>query len=589
MSEDRPFLIYRRLLGSAGGCKRYLVFALLALVVHSATTLLIPWMVKDLFQDSVLNHQMGGASAVLAIILCGMLVLSATRYVADDNLELVSLRLMQGLRNDIAGKLVRLPVSHFIRSRAGDAVSRAFNDVQALKSFLGHACFTLGNDLLRIAGSIAMLVFLSWRLALVALIMALIGVGIVAITSRWIRRRYRQVQAALSDLTSMLSEQIRALPTIQAYGAAEHEGRKFAERACEHCRQAVLGNRIHAISKAVVNFLGAVGIVLLLALGAGELTPGKIAAPMELPLEQLLGFTMYAALLVEPMTRLSRTNFEIQQALAAGRRIFEFLDLPEQQQDGVRPILDRPVGLLTFESVHFHYRPEEPVLRGIDLEIRPGEPVALVGVSGAGKSTLAHLVLRFYEPAEGRVSLDGHNIRDLQVADLRRAIGWLGQEPFVFGGTVAENIRYGCWGATHDEVVRAARLACADSFIRDLPDGYECRIGEHGLDLSGGQKARLALARVILRSPAIVILDEASAALDTETESRLWKGLSSWLAERTTILIAHRLLTVLGCPRVVVLDEGRVVGDGTAQQLRRTCPAFERLFMEQMNLGPRAA
>ena len=173
--------------------------------------------------------------------------------------------------------------------------------------------------------AVAMLVFLSWRLALVALVMALVGIGIVAVTSRWIRQQYRQVQAALSDLTSMLSEQIRALPTIHAYGAADYEGRRFDDRAREHCRHAVLGNRIHAVSKAVVNFLGAVGIVLLLALGAGELTPGKIATPAKLPLEQLVGFTLYAALLVEPMTRLSRTNFELQQGLAAGRRIFGIL------------------------------------------------------------------------------------------------------------------------------------------------------------------------------------------------------------------------------------------------------------------------
>jgi subfamily B ATP-binding cassette protein MsbA len=602
MSEDRPFLIYRRLLRCVTGGQRYLAFALLALVVHSALTLLVPWLVQDLFHDSVLNRRTEGTYAALGLILGVMLVLSATRYVADDKLELVSLRLMQRLRLDIVGKLARLHVSHFIRSRAGDAVSRAFNDVQALKSFLSHACFTLGNDLLRIGGSVAMLVFLSWRLALVALIMALVGVGVVAGTSRWIRRRYREVQAALSDMTSMLSEQVRALPSIQAYGATGYEGRRFADKAREHCRHAVLANRIHAASKAVVNFLGAIGIVYILAFGAGELTSGGSVTPGGLPLEQLLGFAMYVALLVEPLTRLSRTNFEIQQSLAAGRRIFELLDLPEDQQDGLRtretspacgPAREvgraRPKGMLQFESVHFHYRPEEPVLRGINLAVRPGEPLAIVGASGAGKSTLAHLALRFYEPVQGRLSLDGYDIRHLPVADLRRAIGWLGQEPFVFGGTVAENIRYGCWDASGEEIERAARLACADSFIRELPRGYDSHIGECGLDLSGGQRARLALARVIVRSPSIVILDEASAALDTETESRLWKGLASWMAERTTLIIAHRLLTVLGCPRIVVIDEGRIAGDGTAEHLQRTCPAFERIFMEQMNLGQRAA
>lgn len=588
MSEDRPFLIYRRLLASLAGWKRYLAFALIALIFHSAATLLVPWLAQGLFRDSVLSHQTEGSNLALGLIVVAMVAISATRYLTDHCLEILTLGLMERLRNDIVRKLMRLPVSHFIRNRAGDAVSRAFNDVYVLKSFLYHACFALGNDLLRIVGSVSMLFFLNWRLASAALIMSFTGAAIVALTSRWIRGRFHKVQLALADLTSLLSEQVRSLPVIQAYGGGEYEECRFAIAARELRHHGIIANRIFAASKAVVNFLGAVAIIFLLAFGAGEFTLGNNALAAGLPLDKLLGFSIYAALLVEPMTRLSRTNFEIQQALAAGRRIFELLDITEEQRDGWQPLVGVR-GLLQYEAVHFHYRPEEPVLTGIDLKLRPGEPLAIVGTSGAGKSTLAHLALRFFDPAAGRVLLDGQDIRELRVADLRQAIGWLGQEPFVFGGTVVENIRYGCWDASRDEIERAARLACADSFIRELPQGYDSHIGERGLDLSGGQRARLALARVILRSPPIVILDEASAALDTETESRLWAGLAGWIAERTTMIIAHRLLTVLGCPRIVVIEEGRIVGDGTAKDLQKSCPAFARIFMEQMNLGRRAA
>jgi len=328
---------------------------------------------------------------------------------------------------------------------------------------------------------------------------------------------------------------------------------------------------------------------LVLALGTGEVNLGGMDAGIGIPLDHLVSFTLYAGLLGGPLTRISRTNFAIQQALAAGRHLFELLDVPEPQQDGALALTVPPRGLLEFGSVSFHYRPEEPILTEVNLAIQPGETVAVVGASGAGKSTLTSLLLRFYEPVAGRVLLDGQDIRGIRLSDLRRHIGWLGQDPFLFHGTILENIRYGSWTATAEQIEEAARLANADSFIRELPRGYDSRIGERGVDLSGGQRARLALARVILRSPAIVILDEATASLDTETEGRIWAGLADWMAGRTCIIVAHRLVTVLGCNRIVVLDGGRKVGDGTADQLQRTCPAFMRLFAEQMHLAPRAA
>jgi subfamily B ATP-binding cassette protein MsbA len=589
MTADRPFLIYRRLLSYLRGSHLRIVIVLAALVAHALGSLLVPWLIKDLYRDTTLAHEWQGISAALGLILGVMLVIAGARYLTDDQLEVVSLRLMERLRNEVVAKLARLPVRHFVHERTGNAVSRAFNDVQALSTFLHHACVALGSDLLRMAGSVGMLFVLNARLALIAAAMAFLGGGLVALTARWVRRRFHRVHRLLADMTGLLTEQVSAMPTIQAYGAAEFERRRFADRARLHFREALLGNRCHGGSQALLSGLGAVGIVVLLALGTSEAISAGGTGGSGPALERLFGFTLYAALLAGPLTRLGRTNFEIQQSLAAARHLFELLDLPEEEHDGNRGIVVRPRGEVRLESVSFHYRPDEPVLSGIDLVIRPGETVAVVGRSGAGKSTLMYLLLRFYEPTSGRVLLDGHALRELRRADLRQHIGWLGQDPFILSGTIAENIRYGCWDAGEEEMERAARLACADTFIYELPEGYQTRVGERGLDLSGGQRARLALARVILRSPAIVLLDEATAALDTETETRLWRGLEGWLAERTTIIIAHRLLTVLGRPRIVVLDAGRIVGDGTAAHLRHNCPSFNRLFLEQMNLVPRAA
>jgi subfamily B ATP-binding cassette protein MsbA len=589
MSHDRPFVVYRRLLGYLRGCGLRMLLVLLVLLVHAAAGLAFPWLTTNVFHDAVLAGEARLAPA-LGLILAVMLLMNAAQFVSRDQIEVISLGLMERVRNDVVAKLLRLPADHLVRSRSGDALSRVFNDVSALRTFLHHACFSVGSDLVRTAGTVAILFLLSWPLALVTLALAALGGLVIVSTSRLVRRRFHRVHSALGELTSLLSEQVRAIPAIQAYGTADEERRRFADCSRGYSREAVRGERLHAASQAVLNSLGVALVVCVLGFGLGQLSPADPGGPPGLPVEQLMGFTLYAGLLTEPITRLSRTNFEIQQALAAGRHLFDLLDLPEEQAGaGGRPLPSRPAGVLRFDAVRFHYRPEQPVLRGINLTVRPGETVAVVGASGAGKSTLAHLVLRFYEPTAGRVLLDGCDLRDLRLGDLRRHLGWVGQDPFLFRATVAENIRYGCGRATDAEVEQAARLACADRFIRELPHGYASRIGERGVDLSGGQRARLALARVILRDSAIVLLDEVTAALDTETESRLWKGLENWMARRTTLIIAHRLLTVLSCPRIVVLEDGQVHGDGSADELRRTCPAFNRIFEEQMNLAPRAA
>jgi subfamily B ATP-binding cassette protein MsbA len=586
MSDDRPLRIYGRLLGYVIGHRVRLIATLLALCATSLSTLAVPWLAKNLFQGAVLHQQTASIQLALGLIVAASAAMSLGRFVAEQQIGFISQRMLQQLRTELVSKLVRLPMSFFVNGRGGDAIARVINDVHMLTAFLYDAIFAVGSDLLVVLGSVGFLFYLSWQLALVSILGLPVAGAIVAVTSRWMRRRAREVQDVMADMTSLVSEQVGAMSAIHAFGAATYERHRFVDSARCYGRRALLSHRVSAGARASVNFLGVVGIALVLGFGAWSLDRAmKSNDPSRLTLDRLVGFALYAALLAEPMTRFARAHLEIHRALGSAQRIFELLDLPEMGLDGTMSLPRCPRAQLRFEAVHFEYRLGEPVLHNLDVTFEPNETVAIVGHSGAGKSTLIQLALRMYDPTSGRVLMNGQDVRDLRVADLRQNLGWVSQEPYLFRGTVAENIRYGSWGATQREVEQAARMACADAFIKALPHGFESRVGERGVTLSGGERARIAWARVILRSPALVILDEATAALDAETERRLWDATSRWMSERTVLVITHRQITLQACSRVVVLENGRLVGDGTAEELRDSCATFRRIFAEQADLA----
>jgi ATP-binding cassette subfamily B protein len=346
--------------------------------------------------------------------------------------------------------------------------------------------------------------------------------------------------------------------------------------------------RLQAGSKSLTFLLATVGIVIVLAYAVhNTLSPeaGRGGLLGDLKVDDLVNLLMYGALVANPVGRLGRTNHEIQHSLALARRIFEVLDIPDEQRTGSTTLPRQTEPALEFDHVSFAYRPDLPVLHDVSFAVTPGESVAIVGPSGGGKSTLSYLALRFFDPAAGRIlfgSDPAHDLRELRIEQVRDRIGWVGQEPFLFHGTIAENIAYGMPDASRESIEHAAHLACADDFIRALPDAFDTMVGERGVTLSGGQCARLAIARVVLRNPSVAIFDEATAALDAQTELRLWRRLEAWRSQRTVLMITHRLQTVLECPRVLVIEHGRIAGDGAAEQLLLACRSFQKIFGDQL-------
>lgn len=583
-TSSQPWTVYRRLLARVLEHRQRVIIAMISLCVASLATLAIPWLATNVFKEAVLSQDTTGVVQSLTFVLVAAGTMVLARFLAEDQIGYVSLHTVEKLRVQMVSRLIRLPLSYHARSKTGESVSRTSNDAVLLQTFTYDSMFSLGSDLLQVGGCVCFLFYLNWQLTLVLVATVPVAALAIGISSKWVRRRMMHVQVRQAEMTGLLTEQLVAMPAIQAFDAADHEIGRFSQSAKSYTVEGRHAVRLGAGARGFVNMLGVVGIVIVLVCGLQSLDLQD-----EDQLTALLKFAMYSALIAEPLTRMTKTMFEIQRALAAGARVFEIIDADVQLQEGTGVLPSPLQGNINFVDVSFAYRRDETILRDVTLSIAAKETVAIVGSSGSGKSTLANLLLRFHEPTAGRVELDGTDLRDVRLSNLREHIGWMGQDPHLISGTVADNIRYGKRDASLAEIEEAARMVAADEFIHDLPGGYEAKIGERGVDLSGGQKARIAMARIVVRSPEIVIFDESTAALDTDTEMLLWRRLGPWLEQRTAIIIAHRLLTIVDLPRIVVVEDGKIVGSGSAADLDKSCPAFDRLFAEQMNLTPAAA
>ncbi|MCL4808559.1 MAG: ABC transporter ATP-binding protein/permease, partial [Thermoanaerobaculia bacterium] len=516
-------------------------------------------------------------AAGATLLLAAAVVLA--RYLAAS----VNQRLLERLRDRAARRLLSSRALAVRGRPAGELASRVFSDASSLSGFVEVLLKRLVGDGLDALGSIAVAFLVEWRLATAAVVLApLLGL-LLGRLGRVVRRKGSLAQRELGELHSVFAEQISGLTTIQGYDAAGREADRFAASNASYRRRVLAAELWSAAVLASIflvtglGFLGAIGWGSRLAL-ASELTPAG-----------LLAFCLFAARTVEPLRRLADVHAMLQRTLAAAARVYEVIDFGFLERQGGTP-LPRPVrGDLSLEGVRFRHDPSRPLLEGVDLRVAPGETVAVVATSDGGKSTLAAILAGFLPPDAGRLSLDGVDRREADLRDLRHAVRLVEQEPFLFRGSLAQNVLFGRPEASRDEVVEALGLCGLAGLVAAIPGGIDGSLLESGRNLSGGQKQRIALARAVLTDPPVLVLDEATSALDSETEGRLLDDLGPWLARRTVIVMAHRLSTVARYPRVIVLVDGRVEGDGPASRLLDTCPPFRALFAGQVEPVPNAA
>jgi ATP-binding cassette subfamily B protein len=477
------------------------------------------------------------------------------------------------MRQGLYAHLVRLSFGFYDRHQTGQLMSRATVDLQGVRFFLGYGLIFFFQNILTVLSVTAVLFFFEWKLALIALAITPILVVVAYRYSHIAHPTLRDVQQKLADVATVAEENIVGVHVVKSFAQEPQEEEKFRQRSEAVFQQTLRANRQRALYVPFISW------VPMLAQGAVLLAGARMVTHGELTVGGFVAFNLYLGMLIMPLRSLGMWVGQAQRATASGERIFQVLDEPEEIAD--RPgAIDLPpgAGRLRFDNVGFEYMDGRPVLEAIDLDIEPGRTVALIGHTGSGKTTLTSLVPRFYDVTSGRVTLDDIDVRDVKLASLRREIGVISQDPFLFSATVKENITFGAPGLDDAEIERIARMAQAHEFIERLPDGYDTVIGERGITLSGGQRQRLAIARALAVDPRVLILDDATASVDASTEARIRVGLREAMQNRTTLIIAHRLSTIALADEIVVLADGRIAARGTHDELLESSPVYRDIY-----------
>ena len=557
-----------------------LALATLTLILSALIGLAFPVVVRYLLDAAFVRQD----RAILDRIALGLILLFTVQallnYVQTYYLSAVGERVVAGLRRELFGRLLMMPPGFFAERRTGELVSRLTTDIGLLQGVLSHQIAEFSRQVLALVGGIILLTVMQPQLTLTALGVVPLAVGSALFFGRRLRRMTTTVQDKVAEATAVAEEAFSQIRTVQSFVQEPAERQRYGDRISESVRAALTRANVRGVFFGVLTFATFIGIVFVLWQGGlqvleGRLTPGE-----------LVQFLLYTITIAAAIGALASFFSSYQEAVGAAERVFEILEMDPSIADPPSPAaLPTPVrGEVTFEGVSFRYQRDPALpwtLEDVNLTCAPGEVVALVGSSGGGKTTLVSLLPRFWDVDRGRVTLDGIDVRALRLADLRGAIAIVPQDPALFSGTVRENIGYGRPGASLEEVRAAAIAAHADEFIERLPQGYETLVGERGVKLSGGQRQRVAIARAILKDPAVLILDEATSNLDTESERLIEDALGKLLVGRTTLIIAHRLSTVRRADRLVVVDHGRIVEEGTHGELLELGGIYARLYQRQ--------
>lgn len=546
----------------------------------TAFELVPPWLIKILIDDVIQANRTG----LLAWVFVGLVgsyflrnLCSSMRIRLNNSLEQ---QVVHDLHVQVFAALQRLSISFFENRPTGEIMSRVLNDTEHMQRIFVDGLEEIITAGLTLIGIMVVLFWLNWKLALLALLpIPILIVGAALFTKR-VHGYYREIRKGAAELNALLQDSLAGIRETMGFNRQPYEQDRFGRKS-DQCRKDTLkAMYLWSYYSPGMMLIGSLGGALVLWFGTAEVLAKHLSVG------ELVMFTSYLALFYVPINQIHSVNHMLQHALAASERVFDVLDIVPDVSDepGVRASVVRCAGDVTFDHVQFHYRSDAPILKDVSIAVRAGERVALVGPSGAGKSTTLKLLNRFYDVTGGSITIDGVDIRHMPLAFLRNQIGLVQQEPFLFNGTVRENILYGDLAAGQDAIEAAAKAARAHEFIEKLPEGYDTWIGERGVKLSVGQRQRVSIARVLLKDPPIVMFDEATSNIDTETEVKIREALNELTKGRTTIIIAHRLSTINEVDRIIVVEHGRVVEDGTHEVLITRGGVYSRLYEAQFQV-----
>lgn len=564
---------YRRLLGFLWPYWKILLIAVVCMIIVSGSNLIVPWIIKDIVDEVLAEKNIQMLYWVIAAILVIFLIRGVTTFGNRYLMGYIGQRVVTDLRKRLFAHLQRLSISYYDKRRTGEIMSNLTNDIGALQTAIVENFVSLIQEAAIFVGSFVSMIYLQWKLTVLCLVIVPMVSFIIKFFGKKLHQSGKNVQEKLADVTAMLQEVIQGVRIVRSFNRSDYEIQRFDDVNEANFKANVRTIRQSSQLTPFVEFFSAIAITVIIWYGGLSVIDGIMTSG------ELIAFLIYAINLANPTRRIAEAVGNIQKSLGAADRVFAILDTePEVKNRPGAGALQVTAGRVEFDHVAFSYEPDHPVLTDISFTAEPGQTVAIVGPSGAGKTTIANILPRFYDVTGGSVRIDGTDIRDVTIGSLRDHIGLVPQDTLLFNTTIKNNILYGRLDATDEEVWEAVRAANAEHFIRELPMGIETRVGDRGLVLSGGQRQRIAIARALLKNPAILILDEATSALDTESEKVVQEALDRLMVGRTSFVIAHRLSTIQNADQILVINGGVIAERGTHEELMEKNGLYHELY-----------